>query len=160
MQRGGFTSALCALLASMVLCWPAASEAQTEASRGRVARLLDQSGYSFKKINEVVWTVPYTGKSLPDYQVILTVKDELAIIFVVVAKSADIRTDARMQRTALNLNHRFDRVKVGIDNDGDLFVRVDVTTSTLNLAEFKRNVEQVANASDESHAALKAWLSK
>ncbi len=49
----------------------------------------------------------------------------------------------------MKFNHHVDRVKIGLDDDGDTFVRVDLSLRLLDAQEFKLNVEQVAAGADE-----------
>jgi len=58
----------------------------------------------------------------------------------------------------LKFNHRVDRVKIGLDDDGDTFVRVDLSLRVLDAQEFKLNVEQVAAGADEVFAGIQTFL--
>lgn len=57
----------------------------------------------------------------------------------------------------LNANYDFDYVKVGIDNDGDLFVRADLPPDT-DAAHFKSIIEQVAAATDVLYGRIQPLL--
>lgn len=160
------------LALAAVFAWPAAVPAQqapadaNQQSRIRdrtlqaIADLLQKSGYKYSNPRRIVWTVPFEGKSLGEYPVVLTAKGDLAIAFVVVAKKAQIRLDPEMARAALELNYRLERAKVGLDEDGDLFVLADMPSQLLTVAEFRKTVEAVATAADAAHATLKPWLAK
>ncbi len=58
----------------------------------------------------------------------------------------------------IKFNHTMDRVKVGLDGDGDLFVRCDSTVRIMDAAEFKLVVEPVAAAADEVYEGVQSDL--
>jgi hypothetical protein len=51
-----------------------------------------------------------------------------------------------------------DRVKISIDKDGDLNVRVDLSIRRLDVEELKTNIEQLSAAADELYSAIKPFL--
>jgi hypothetical protein len=57
----------------------------------------------------------------------------------------------------MKANGDFDYVKIGFDQDGDIFVRADIPPSA-DLASFKAVVEQVAAAADEFYGRVKSLL--
>jgi biopolymer transport protein ExbD len=58
----------------------------------------------------------------------------------------------------VRMNDQFDYVKVGIDKDGDLFVRTDLMLRNLDGQELKQQLQQVANAADEAYGQIKPML--
>jgi len=48
-------------------------------------------------------------------------------------------------------------VKIGIDNDGDAFVRTDISIRILDKDALKAVIEQVAAAAEETYAAMKPY---
>ena len=80
------------------------------------------------------------------------------MIFVTIARDADIPRTAELEYKMLQLNHEMDRIKVEIDDDGDAAVRSDVTVRTLDTAEMKEQVHQVAASADEVYSAMKPYL--
>jgi len=63
---------------------------------------------------------------------------------------------ARPRRT----NHEYDFTKIGLDKDGDMFVRIDTTLRLLDAAELKSVIDQVANASNELYPKVSAWAKR
>ena len=127
-------------------------------SSEKVGTLLDQSGYTFTKVKSNVWTINFTGKTLPKFKVIITTGPELVVMFVTLIPKDNFQLTSEAMYKILRVNHRLDRIKVGIDNDGDVSVRIDVSDRTLDLKEFKINIEQLAAASDETYSDLKQWV--
>ena len=58
----------------------------------------------------------------------------------------------------LKLNGELDRVKIGIDGEGDTFVRIDLSVRRMDEEEMKENIEQVAAATDVVYAAIKPYV--
>ena len=84
----------------------------------------------------------------------------MAVMFVVVAEKKQLKVTSELMRILLRMNDDFDRVKIGIDKNGDLFVRVDSSTRVMDVQELKDNIEQVAAATDEVTKAIKPYISQ
>jgi hypothetical protein len=54
-----------------------------------------------------------------------------------------------MMDALLLANHEYDYVKIGLDKDGDMFVRIDTLMHSVNSSDLKATINQVANASEE-----------
>jgi hypothetical protein len=131
--------------------------AQADAA-STVDTLIAQSGYTFTKIKSNVWTINYTGKTLPKFKVIITTSQDMVVMFVTLITKDNFQLTSEAMYKMLRINYRLDRIKAGIDNDGDVSVRIDVSSRTLDLPEFKINVEQLAAASDETYGDLKPFV--
>ena len=132
----------------------------TDAGTIKVGQILEESGYSYEKRAARVWTIPFEGKAFADFTVILSTSEDgqLLVIFVVLARKAEIQASAALWSTMLHFNDELDRVKVGIDPDQDAFVRIDLSTRIVDVAELKVNIEQLAASADEVYAALQPHL--
>ena len=135
----------------------AKSDPQTVA---RLAGILERSGYTYKKAADNVWLVNFKGNSLADINIIVTSAEGLIIMGVVVAEKSTMQVTAEMMRKLLKLTHEIDRVKIGFDNDDDLFVRSEVSARLFDLEEFKFDMQQVAAASDKVHAAIRPFVNR
>jgi hypothetical protein len=82
----------------------------------------------------------------------------LAVLFALVAEKKDLKLTPEAMAKMLRLNSDLDRVKIGVDDDGDAFVRIDASIRILDTDEFKALIEQTAAAADEVFAALKPFL--
>lgn len=130
------------------------------ADAAHLQTLLTQAGYQYHTTSDktVVW-IPFTGKNLGEYKVIAASGDNgLEVIFVVVAKKSQMAMTPDLATTMLKLNHTLDRVKVGIDDDGDAFVRLDSSIRVMDQAEIKAEVDQLAAAADEVYGDMKPYL--
>jgi hypothetical protein len=151
--------AMLLIIASLAVGLQASALAgQDKASAGKVVQLLEEAGYSYAKAADSVWTVDFHGKALPEFKLIATTNQDLVILFVIVAEKKDIKLTPEAMLKLLRLNDNLDRVKIGIDKEGDLFVRVDLSARALDGKEFKQNLDQVAAAADEVFAAIKPFI--
>ena len=134
-----------------------AARAQSKPA-ARVATLLEETGYSYSKASDNVWVIAYEGKSLPKFNVIATAHENVLVLFTIVAEKNNLKLTPDVIKRLLQLNGDLDRVKIGVDEDGDLFVRTDLSIRVLDGREMKENIEQVAAATDVVYAAVKSSL--
>jgi hypothetical protein len=132
--------------------------AQKSSSATKLAQILDQSGYTFTKAADNVWVIPFKGKALTEFSVFITSVEDIVVIGAVVAEKKNMKVTPEMMQKLLRLTHNLDRVKIGFDDEEDLFVRVEVSARVLDTEEFKANTEQVAAAADEVFAAIKPFV--
>ncbi|MCC7309181.1 MAG: YbjN domain-containing protein [Acidobacteria bacterium] len=148
------TSTSCLFIIACVLMLGMNAVGQENSSQ-RVARVINETGLSFTKASDNVWTVPYQGKARKDIIVVASVAGDLITLFSVVAEKKDLKPSPEMLQKLLKFNADFDRVKVGIDKDGDVFVRIDLSIRVLDKDEMTVNVDQVAAAADDIFKGLK-----
>jgi methyl-accepting chemotaxis protein len=164
MKTSRSSAALVALSLLLPLLLPPGANSQPllvqEKPAGVVGRLLDQSGYPYTKAGDGVWSIPFTGKALPQFKLIAatTPPHEIVVLFVILAEKAELKLSPELMLKLLNLNHDMDRVKISIDKDGDLNVRVDLSIRRLDVEELKTNIEQLSAAADELYSAIKPFL--
>lgn len=162
LRKAALMMLMTAIVTSTVLT-EAHGQSPTRASPqivSRLAGLLERSGYTYKKAADNVWLANFKGDSLADINVIVTSAEGLVIMGVVVAQKSAMRVTPEMMRKLLKLTHEIDRVKIGFDNDDDLFVRAEVNARLFDLEEFKSDMQQVVAASDKVHAAIQPFLTK
>ena len=155
MKIGRLAFALSA--AAFVCSAPALADVASDAAK--VESLLTQAGYKYQRTssNSVFW-VPMKGDNLGDFRVILATGEELEVMFVVIAKKSEINLTPELTAKMLYENHDLDRVKVGIDDDGDAFVRTDSSVRVMDAQELKTEIDQVAAAADEVYGKIKPFL--
>jgi hypothetical protein len=126
-----------------------------------VDNLLAQSGYTFvKKSNKsgTYWALDFTGKSLSKFRVLMGASDDLLIMGVVIATRSSFELTPELTYKLAKINNRFDRIKAGLDNDDDIFVRIELSPRTLDVKEFKVNVDQLRAAADEIYADIRQYI--
>jgi hypothetical protein len=127
-------------------------------AKAKVAQLLEMSGYQYRKLQDNVWVIDYTGNQLKSFQVIVTSTTDLMLAGVVVAEKANMRPTAEFFYKLLKLSHDYDLIKIGLDGDDDLFVRVEARVKLLDAGEFKAYIKQLAAASDEVYGQIRLLL--
>jgi hypothetical protein len=133
--------------------------AQTASSAAKIAQLIETSSYHINRKTDTVWYIDLHGKSLKDFKLIFAVQDDLLVAFVTAATKAQMPETPEFMHVLLRFNHTIDRVKIGLDDDGDLSVRCDASVRVLDAAEFRAVLDQVAAAADEVHKGVSAFLS-
>jgi hypothetical protein len=148
------------LLASMPMPTDATQQASvaTQNSSAKIGQLLTASGYTFKQANDTVWSIDFTGKSLEKFKVILATNEDLVVIFAIVAQKRNIPLTTDLMSRMLRFDHDLDCVKVGLDNDGDAFVRTDLRVRVVDGQELKAAVDQIAASANEVYAGVKPYL--
>ena len=122
--------------------------------------MLKQTGYGYTTHNATTWSIDLSRKNLGKVKVILSTGSNILVTFVIVAKKAAIQKTPQMMDALLTANHDYDYTKIGLDKDGDLFVRIDMPLRTVDSNELKEIIDQVANASDEVYAKVARWIKK
>ena len=81
-------------------------------------------------------------------------------MFVQVVKQKDYKPSAEMFSTLLLQNDAMDRVKIGLDDEREVVVRIDLIIRLLDKREFTENLDQLAAASDQIYGIVKPHLIK
>ncbi len=150
-----------ALIVLSSLTAPAQAQQQPKldkASAAKIIQLLEESGHNYGKADENVWTIRYKGEHLSEFGVIVIGHKNLLILVGVVAEKKDFNATPEVMKKLLSLNEDFDRVKVGIDEEGDLFNRIDMSLRVVDAQELKTNLDTISNAVDQTYAAIKPYL--
>jgi len=126
----------------------------------KVARLLNESGVKMTKIDTDTWTIPFEGKSMKDISVMLGIGDGTLVTFALIPESKNVKFSPQVLMKLLNLNDEYDGVKIGIDDKGVVFVRIDLTVRTLDKEQLSAGIDQVAAAVDLVFAEIRPHLPK
>jgi hypothetical protein len=132
----------------------------TAQSSAKVAQFLKQSGYTYKQAAETVWVVKMNGVELKEYEALVATNEGIVVIGVVMANRKALKSSDDLLFKLLKLNHEKDFMKIGFDNDDDLFIRTEHKVRNLDLDEFKSLVEQVKAATDMLYTEIKPSLIK
>src|SRR5215471_3935249 len=143
----------------VALCLAAMAQVALAQSMGMDA-MLKQTGYPYTTHNPTTWSIDLTRKNLGKVRVIMSTGSDILVTFVIVAKKAKIQKTPQLMDALLTANHDYDYTKIGLDKDGDMFVRVDMPLRTVDATELKSIIDQVANASDEIYVKVATWIKK
>ena len=80
---------------------------------------------------------------------------EMGVIGTVVQPKAKLDLSAETLLKLMKLNNELDYAKIGIDNDGDLFVRAELRISSLTADDFTASLKQVIASAKQVYEALK-----
>ncbi|HYE71808.1 MAG TPA: YbjN domain-containing protein [Blastocatellia bacterium] len=134
------------------------AQASQDKTGPKLVQLLEQSGYKYTKAADKAWTIPFTGKVISDFIAVVTYEEDIVVIFTIVAEKAEYKVTPELMQKLLRMNGDLDRVKIGIDKEGDMFVRIDLSISTLTADELKINANQVASATEQVYEAITPFL--
>jgi hypothetical protein len=87
--------------------------------------------------------------------ILVAEENDMVIIGAVVRPKATLDTSAATLLKLMQLSNDLDYVKIGIDSDGDLFVREELRAAMLNASEFKAAVKNVISAYAKASATIK-----
>ena len=128
----------------------------------KLVSLMKQDGFDYKTTTSpTVFTIHFTGDHLKDIKVILALgsdEDSDLVIFVTVTPKATMPTTGDFRYILLKANHEYDQVKIGLDGDDDLSVRIDGSTRIADATYLKNLVNQVKNSSDEIYDKIQPYL--
>jgi hypothetical protein len=147
-----------ALLLSLVL--PMAAQTSSDGA-AKMVSLMQANSYNFVTTRSpTVWVIHFTGTHLKDIKVVLALDtaNNQMVIFVTVVEKRRMPVTTDFLHTLLKFNHEFDRVKVGLDADDDLSVRVDAPLRLADATEFHDIVNQIKNSSDEIYGKIEPQL--
>jgi hypothetical protein len=134
--------------------------AAQESASAKAARILNESKVKFTKVADNIWSVPYNGKALKNFDVLISTDPNILIMFVDIAAQKDYKPSAEMFSALLIQNAEMDRVKIGLDKNRAVYVRIDLSIRLLDRKEFVENLDQLAAASDQIYGMLQPHLVK
>jgi hypothetical protein len=140
----------------------AAQTAPLSPDNAKVARLLEGSGRVYKTYNTAngpVWSIEELhGTSLKNMRILVGTSGGFLVMGVVVAEKAHMNVTPEFMHKLLKLTHILDRVKIGFDNDDDLFARIESPVRLLDAQDFKAQIDQVVLAADEIHRQTSVFI--
>ena len=131
---------------------------QGEDDTAKFARLIGASGYTATRMNESAWFIRQEGKAFQRSPILLGVSEGMVIVGVVLAKKDEMPETAAFYRKLLDLNHTISRAKVGLDNDSDAFVRVELSLRVMDAEELQANIRDVIKSTQEAYAQIEGDL--
>src|SRR5215471_15367813 len=141
--------------------WSSSLEARVRQEKAKgateIVALLEKSGYSYSKVREGVWEIPGTGKNLKEFGIRLALADDVLLVMVRLADRKDIKLQPALMTRLLELNHKFDWIKLALSDDM-LYLRMDTHVRLVDNQELKYLVEQIANAADETYPQIKQFV--
>jgi len=116
--------------------------------------MLSKTGYEFSKADGNIFLTKVVGKNMKDILIIATESEGMTILFCIVKEKATDAMTVAQYKQILKLTMEFDKVKIGLDDDESLMVRIDMTTRILDVAELTENIDQIGAACDDAYGVL------
>ena len=140
---------LCSLLFSVTIT-PAQTKPKPSAKApvGAMQKLLAGTGLPFTIVSDSLAVIPYEGRNIASYQVLVQKVNDLYIIYCNLTEALPGKIDETKFKYLLEQNDHFDVVKIGLGNDNTAYVRADLYRSTLNTTLLLRIIKQVANVTN------------
>src|SRR5579872_4065795 len=88
---------LTAICIALSLCLPPLASADDSADAARVEKLMKQAGLAFEKKSDTVWVIKQHGDNLGDFKEVVAVGGGLLVVFVTIARDADIPRTAELE---------------------------------------------------------------
>lgn len=154
---GAFTLSFVLSLTPRICSAQAAQPPSKTAGAPELAVLLEKSGYRYTKIRDGVWEITFGGKNVGEFPVRIALTDNTVVVLAKLADRADLKLQAPFLIKMLELNDKFDSVKLAL-SDEMLYVRMDMHARILDPGELKYLLEQISGATDEMYPLLKEFL--
>ncbi|HEY5209023.1 MAG TPA: hypothetical protein VIJ42_06200 [Stellaceae bacterium] len=126
----------------------------------KVVRLLQGTGLKYTAHEGKVWTVDFAGKKIGRSTVVVTNNARLLVIFADIARSKTLEKGVPLMQALLHADHSFDYVKIGFDDDGDLFVRIDAPLRVTDARQLKDDIRQVMRVADDLYGAVTPYIKR
>jgi Putative bacterial sensory transduction regulator len=124
----------------------------------KVERFLQQSGFTHRKTGDRTWVVERQGKTMGKLTILVATGSGFMVAGIILAAKDSMNTSPEMMFKLLKFNHSLDYVKVGFDDDDDLFVRMEVKTRLLDQQQFNEVFDLVVNNAETVNTAMKPYI--
>ena len=106
-------------------------------------------GLPYRMVNDSLAVIPYGGKNIESYDVIVQKISDLYIVYTNLSEALPGKIDSSKFKYLLQQNDHFDVIKIGMSSDeNSVYVRADVYKSGTNTVLLKRVITQVANVAN------------
>jgi hypothetical protein len=125
----------------------------------KVQGLLDRSGHQVKVLAPCRSWMATDIQSVPRGDglsgvMLFAEQGDVVVVGTVLRTKAKLNLSADLLLKLMQFNNDLDFVKVGIDHDGDLFVREELRTASFTAEDFKDSITRVVAASNKVYAVL------
>jgi hypothetical protein len=133
------------------------ADPQRAAVSARVDAWLAQMGLNYRKTGATTWLAFSHGKEIADVPILIAAGSSFVVVGTIVAKKDSFERSLDLMFKLLRLNHSADFVKVGFDDDEDLFVRVELRSEQTDSKQFKNMIDDVTKTADEAQKVVKLY---
>jgi hypothetical protein len=126
----------------------------------KVEQILKQANLNYKRASDNVWIVKTKGNALPEFDMLIAENQGVLVIGVVMLNKKNLKLSTDLLFKLLKFNHLKDYVKVGIDDDDDLFVRSELNLSQIDALDFAFVFKTVVTLADDVYTEIKPFIVK
>jgi hypothetical protein len=146
---------LCCFLVMASISFAQAKPKPVAKATSPLNKLMSATGLPFTMANDSLAVIPYEGEHIESYQVIVQKVSDMYIIYTDLTEALPGLIDESKYKYLLLQNGHFDIIKIGLGEDGVMYVRADIYRSTVTSAILGRVIRQVANVTNIIGGELK-----
>ncbi|HJS51557.1 MAG TPA: hypothetical protein VJ781_06625 [Pyrinomonadaceae bacterium] len=135
------------------------AHAQKKAVPSKTEGFLKGSTIPHTKVQKDIWQLHFEGKALKKFFVVATEGDGYIILFATVAMQNEYKPSPELTKKLLKTAWNTDRVKIGLNDEDAIIVRIDLSLRVTDKREFIECVDQVAAVTDQVFESIKPFLS-
>lgn len=129
----------------------APSTAQKSAIARKVATLLEEAGFKYRKVEDGLWVVSFKGQHSDSIEVVVQARNDMVLVLSTVQKKT--APSPALLRRFLEANYNANYSKLGIDEDSDLLSLTELPPD-VTLEPFRKSVDEVASLADTAVGLL------
>jgi hypothetical protein len=133
---------------------------ETNQNAAKIEQMLKQANLNYRRASDNVWIVKTKGKVLPEFEILVAENQNVLVIGVVMLNKKNLKLSQDLLFKLLKFNHQKDYVKVGIDDDDDIFVRSELNLSQIDALDFAFVFRTVVALADDVYTELKPAIIK
>lgn len=122
-----------------------AAAAQQAKVAKRLAGLLEESGFKYRKADDALWVVSFRGQHLDPVDVLVQARADMVVLYATARKKPN--PTAEQMRQLLQASYNANYSKLGIDDDGDLLALTELATD-VSPSALRSAVDEVASLAD------------
>jgi hypothetical protein len=121
----------------------------------KIDGFIKHSGYQYKDFGKGIW-----GMKGPAGTILVVTTADTLVMGMVVPTQGKVKVTAESMSDLLKLTHDLDYLKVGIDDDNDIFIRTEQRIRLLDQAAFDDLVKRVTTGYERTLAKLAPYAIK
>jgi hypothetical protein len=139
----------CSLLLSGAVLGQAKQKPPAKPAIPELKKLLGGTGLPFRLINDSLAVIPYEGKNIASYDVMVQKISDLYIVHTNLTEALPGRINDTKLKYLLQRNNDFDIIKTTIDSASNtVYLRADMYKTGMTTAVMTRIIKQVANVTN------------
>jgi hypothetical protein len=118
---------------------------------------LESCGYTYMRLSDNTWEVPFTGKNIKHFTVRVTLNPETAAFVARIADRKFVRIAEPLLQKLLELNDTTGAAKFSLSKEA-LYVSAETQARLVDGDHLRHLLDQVSTAVDDSFPSLRPYL--